>query len=66
MFDEKPITSALAELGYRRLKRRTYKASWSSEDVEHFCFPLYIVAATISAVTLGQEILQPSGLRWNA
>jgi hypothetical protein len=38
MFDEKPITSGLAELGYRRLKKRTYKASWSSEDVEHFLF----------------------------
>jgi hypothetical protein len=38
MFDEEPITSGLAELGYRRLKKRTYKASWSSEDVEHFLF----------------------------
>jgi hypothetical protein len=38
MFDEKSITSGLAELGYRRLKKRTYKASWSSEDVEHFLF----------------------------
>ena len=38
MFDEKSITSGLAELGYRRLKKRTYKASWSSADVEHFLF----------------------------
>jgi len=38
MFDETPITSGLAELGYLRLKKRTYKASWSSEDVEHFLF----------------------------
>jgi len=38
MFDEKLITSGLAELGYRRLKKRTYKASWSSADVEHFLF----------------------------
>jgi len=38
MFDEKPMTSGLAELGYLRLKKRTYKASWSSEDVEHFLF----------------------------
>jgi hypothetical protein len=38
MFDEKPITLGLAELGYRRLKKRTYKASWSSPDVEHFLF----------------------------
>jgi hypothetical protein len=38
MFDEKSITSGLAELGYRRLKKRTYKASWSSADIEHFLF----------------------------
>jgi hypothetical protein len=38
MFDEKSITSGLAELGYRRLKKRNYKASWSSADVEHFLF----------------------------
>jgi hypothetical protein len=38
MFDEKPITSGLAELGYLRLKKRTFKASWSSADVEHFLF----------------------------
>ena len=38
MFDEKPITAGLAELGYLRLKKRTYKASWSSKDVEHFLF----------------------------
>jgi hypothetical protein len=38
MFDEKSITPGLSELGYRRLKRLTYKASWSSIDVEHFLF----------------------------
>jgi hypothetical protein len=38
MFDETLITSGLAELGYRRLKKRNYKAFWSSADVEHFLF----------------------------
>jgi len=38
MFDEKSMTPGLAELGYLRLKKRTYKASWSSTDVEHFLF----------------------------
>jgi hypothetical protein len=38
MFDEKSITPGLSELGYVRLKRVTYKASWSSTDVEHFLF----------------------------
>src|SRR5262245_13009858 len=38
MFDEKSITPGLAELGYLRLRRLTYKASWSSTDVEHFLF----------------------------
>jgi hypothetical protein len=38
MFDEKSLTSGLSALGYFRLKRLTYKASWSSIDVEHFLF----------------------------
>jgi hypothetical protein len=38
MFDEKSITSRVSELGYVRLKRLTYRASWSSIDVEHFLF----------------------------
>jgi hypothetical protein len=38
MFDEKSIAPGLAELGYLRLKKLTYKASWSLTDVEHFLF----------------------------
>lgn len=38
MFDEQSITPGLVELGYLRLKKLTYKASWSSTDVEHFLF----------------------------
>jgi hypothetical protein len=38
MFDEKSLTPGLSELGYVRLKRLTYKASWSSTDVEHLLF----------------------------
>ena len=38
MFDEKSLTTGLSELGYVRRKRLTYKASWSSTDVEHFLF----------------------------
>jgi len=38
VFDERSMTPGLAELGYLRLKKRTYKASWSSTDVEHFLF----------------------------
>jgi hypothetical protein len=37
MFDEASLTQALAEVGYRRLKRHTYQAEWSTE-VEHFLF----------------------------
>jgi hypothetical protein len=38
MLDEKSMTRDLSELGYLRLKRLTYKASWSSTDVEHFLY----------------------------
>lgn len=38
MFDEKSLIPGLSELGYVRLKRLTYKASWSSTEVEHFLF----------------------------
>ena len=38
MFDEKSLTPGLSELGYVRLKRLTYRASWSSTDIEHFLF----------------------------
>src|SRR4029453_18776033 len=38
MFDEKSMVPALADLGYLRLKKRIYKASWSSTDVDHFLF----------------------------
>jgi hypothetical protein len=38
MFDEQSITPGLAELGYLRLKKLTYKAPWSLTDVEHFLF----------------------------
>src|SRR5258708_18175089 len=41
MFDEASLTQALADVGYRRLKRHTYRAEWSTE-VEHFLyFQLY-------------------------
>jgi hypothetical protein len=41
MFDEASLTNALADVGYRRLKRHTYQAEWSTE-VEHFLyFQLY-------------------------
>src|SRR5262245_31988969 len=36
MLDEKSLTSGLSALGYLRLKKLTYKAAWSSIDVEHF------------------------------
>jgi hypothetical protein len=38
MFDERSMASGLAELGYLRLKKQVYRASWSSTDVEHFLF----------------------------
>ena len=38
MFDETSMTAVLAELRYLPLKKMTYKASWSSVDVEHFLF----------------------------
>jgi hypothetical protein len=41
MFDEPSLKAALAEVGYRRLKRHVYRADWSTE-VEHFIyFQLY-------------------------
>jgi len=41
MFDEALLTNALADVGYRRLKRHIYRAEWSTE-VEHFLyFQLY-------------------------
>jgi hypothetical protein len=41
MFDERSVTAALADVGYRRLKRNIYRADWST-DVEHFLyFQLY-------------------------
>jgi hypothetical protein len=33
-----PVTDALAELGYRLVEGRNYRASWSSPEVEHFIY----------------------------
>jgi hypothetical protein len=42
MLDETPIKEALSDIGYRRLKRFVYKATWSTHAVEHFLyFSLY-------------------------
>jgi hypothetical protein len=38
MLNEGPIAQSLAELGYLRVKKLIYRASWSSADVEHFVF----------------------------
>ena len=38
MFKESLITDALANLKYVRLKHLTYRASWSTSDVEHFLY----------------------------
>ncbi len=37
MYDEASLINALADLGYRRLKRHIYRAEWSTE-VEHFLY----------------------------
>lgn len=37
MFDEASLRAALADIGYRRLKRNVYRAEWST-DVEHFFY----------------------------
>src|ERR1700693_4951537 len=36
MLDEASLGTAMAEAGYRRLKRYTYRAEWSTAEVEHF------------------------------
>ena len=41
MFDEEALLSALAQVGYRRVRRHIYRAEWSTE-IEHFIyFQLY-------------------------
>jgi hypothetical protein len=41
MFDEPSLRAALADVGYRRVKRHLYRAEWSTE-IEHFIeFHLY-------------------------
>src|SRR5258708_35456664 len=52
MFDEASLTQALAEVGYRRLKRHTYRAEWSTE-VEHFLFFQLYGAANFLAADFG-------------
>src|SRR6266567_8141576 len=53
MFDEALLTNALAEVGYRRLKRHTYRAEWSTE-VEHFLyFQLYGTPADLLGADFG-------------
>jgi hypothetical protein len=53
MFDEASLTHALADIGYRRLKRRTYRADWSTE-VEHFIYlQLYGTPADFLAASFG-------------
>jgi len=53
MFDETSLIKALADLGYRRLKRHTYRAEWSTE-VEHFLyFQLYGTPADYLAAHFG-------------
>lgn len=38
MFDEKFINNTLSDLGYKRMRRFTYKALWSTPEVEHFLY----------------------------
>jgi hypothetical protein len=53
MFDEASLTHALADVGYRRLKRHNYRAEWSTE-VEHFIyFQLYGTPADFLAADFG-------------
>ena len=53
MLDETSLTQALTDLGYRRLKRHTYRADWSTE-VEHFIyFQLYGTPADFLAADFG-------------
>jgi hypothetical protein len=53
MFDEASLIHALADLGYRRLKRHTYRADWST-GVEHFIyFQLYGTPADFLAASFG-------------
>jgi hypothetical protein len=53
MFDEASLINALADVGYRRLKRHTYRADWSTE-VEHFLyFQLYGTPADFLAADFG-------------
>lgn len=36
--NEKLLTEALARLGYRRVRRRVYRALWATPEVEHFLY----------------------------
>lgn len=38
MFDESSINETLSNLGYKRMKRFTYRALWSTPEVEHFLY----------------------------
>jgi hypothetical protein len=38
MLDDVSLQTAMAEVGYQRLRRHVYRANWSSREVEHFIF----------------------------
>jgi hypothetical protein len=38
MFDEQPLKKAMVHLGYKQLKKYTYRAEWSASDVEHLVY----------------------------
>jgi hypothetical protein len=38
VFDEPAVRAAMADVGYRRIKRHIYRAEWSTADVEHFVY----------------------------
>ena len=38
MLNEDLITDSLADVGYRRIKQRVYKACWSTPDIDHFLY----------------------------
>lgn len=53
MFDEQSLKAALADVGYRRVKQRVYRADWST-DVEHFIsFQLYGTPKVFLAARFG-------------
>jgi len=69
VFDEIAINETLSDLGYKRMKRFTYRALWSTSGVEHFLYlefygtPKHLLTAGFGFRNLSAELFSLRSIR---